>query len=276
MGGFARRMSYWNAFAKKYPSIPALRLDGGSVFSSGAAEAPVVNKWMLEGTYKSRLDAVNLSAWDLSVWQELADLASAGQVPKEHLNVPLISANVSPKVPNFPTVQRYVIREFDLGAGAPRQKLRVGVTGILFDPEERISRREFQIQDPVVAVRRVIDEMRSSTDYRVVLTDMDIGKAISLAIVVPSIHLLGVSHNYDLISEPHQVGDSLIVLPVNEGRMISEVRVVLAAGSEKVTFESRFVPLDRTVPDETAMGQLVRQAQSDLDKFRHSMKAPGF
>ena len=28
MGGFARRMSYFNAFVSKYPSRPFMRLDG--------------------------------------------------------------------------------------------------------------------------------------------------------------------------------------------------------------------------------------------------------
>jgi len=83
MGGFARRMSYFNAFARKYPSRPYLRLDGGSIFNQGVVEAPVLNRWMLEGTYRSNLDGINLSAWDVPVWQELADLAAAGQIPKD-------------------------------------------------------------------------------------------------------------------------------------------------------------------------------------------------
>lgn len=274
MGGFARRMSYWNAFAKKYPGIPSLRVDGGSIFNSGVAEAPIVHRWMLEGTYKSNLDALNLSAWDLPVWQEIVDLASAGQIAKEYLNIPLVSANVKAKVPNFPPIQRYLIKEYSLDPAAGGKRIRVGITGLLSDPHERISRREFQIQDPTAAARQVVEEIRDKTDYRIVLTDMDLGKTISLAVLVPGVNLIVVAHNYESISEPQKVGDTLVVIPVNEGRMLSEVRLVYGAGSEEPEFHARFVSLDRTVPDDPVMGELVRQAQLQVDSFR-SGKVPG-
>jgi 2',3'-cyclic-nucleotide 2'-phosphodiesterase (5'-nucleotidase family) len=261
MGGFARRMSYWNAFARTYPAVPSLRLDGGSIFNSGVAEAPVVNRWMLEGTFKSALDACNLSAWDLPVWAEMADLAEAGLVPKEYLKLPLVSANCKPKSASFPAVERYVVKEYAVAG----KRVRIGITGLLFDPEERISRRDFSIQDPAVAARQVVEELRDKTDYRVVLTDMDIGRAISLAVVVPGIHLMVVSHNYEAVSEAQQIGETLIVVPVNEGRAVGEVRVALAGA--KPESEDRFVALDRTVPDDPALGELLRKAQAQLDGF---------
>ncbi len=265
MGGFARRMSYWNAFAKKFPAVPLLRLDGGSIFSNGVAEAPILNRWTLEGTYRSGLQAINLTAWDLPVWQEIADLAAVGEIPKEFLTIPLVSANVASKIRNFPTIQRYVIRELPLPGG---RSVRVGITGLLYDPEERISRREFQIQDAQSAARKVIEEMRDRTDYRIVLTDTDIGKAISLAVVVPDINLILVAHNYEAISEPQQVGETLVVIPVNEGRMFSEVRLNFGADPGKAEFQTRFVPLDRTVPDDPAIGELIRKAGTQLENFR--------
>ena len=265
MGGFARRMSYWKAFAKKYPSVPFLRVDGGSIFVNGVAEAPVLNRWTLEGTYRCGLDALNLSAWDLPVWQEMADLTAAGQIPKEFLDVPLVSANVTAKLPNFPRLRRYVIKEHSIASG---NRVRIGVTGLLYDPQDRISRSEFEIRDPQAAVRQVMEEIRDKTDYRVVLTDMDIGKAMSLAIVVPGIDLLLVAHNYEVASEPQQVGDTLVVIPVNEGRMFSEVRMNFGPAAGKARLVTRFVPLDRTVPDDPEMGELVRKAQAEMDNLR--------
>jgi 2',3'-cyclic-nucleotide 2'-phosphodiesterase (5'-nucleotidase family) len=261
MGGFARRMSYWSAFAAKYPSIPAIRIDGGSIFNAGVAEGPIVNRWMLEGSTRSRLDAVNLTAWDLPVWQEMADLAQAGVVPKEYLKLPLVSANVKPKSERFPAVERYVVKEYT----AAGKRLRIGITGLLFDPEERVSRREFAVSDPQAAARQVVEELRERADYRIVMTDMDLGKAISLAVLVPGIHLLVVAHNYESVSEAQIVGDTLIVIPINEGRTIGEVRVAL--GGQKPESQDRFVPLDRTVPDDPALGELVRKARGEVDAF---------
>jgi hypothetical protein len=270
MGGFARRTSYWNAFGRKYPSRPFLRIDGGSVFTVGLAETPVVNRWMLEGTWRSHLDAINLTGWDLPAWMEMADLAGVGEIPKEWLDLPLVSANVKSRVPNFPAIQRYLIREPPLDAKTGR-KLRIGITGLVFDPEHRISSEEFEVTEPAVAAKQVIGELSPKTDYRVVLTDTDIGKAISLAVQVPKINLIVVAHNYEEISEAQQVGETLIAIPANEGRLLSEVRMALGRSSE-ISVESRFVQLDRTVPDDAAMAELIRKAQAAVDEFKRAVR----
>jgi 2',3'-cyclic-nucleotide 2'-phosphodiesterase (5'-nucleotidase family) len=267
MGGFARRMSYFNAFAKKYPSRPYLRLDGGSIFNQGVVEAPVLNRWMLEGTYRSNLDGINLSAWDVPVWQELADLAAAGQIPKEYLEVPLVSANVKPKVANYPLVQRYIIKEYPVDSKIGK-RVRIGITGLLIDLEERISRQDFQIDDPVQAAKQVFEELQGKVDYRIILTDMDLGRAVSLAVAVPKINIILIAHDYAAISEPQQVGDTLLVIPVNEGRMVSEVRLNISPKSDAIDVQARFVQLDRTVPDDPAMAELVRKAQAAIDDLK--------
>jgi 2',3'-cyclic-nucleotide 2'-phosphodiesterase (5'-nucleotidase family) len=272
MGGFARRMSFWNAFARKFPERFSLRLDGGSIFDSGSARAPLVNRWILEGTHRSNLDALNLSAWDLPVWRLMAELAETGQLSKEFMNIALVSANVKAKVPNFPQVQRYVIKEFKLDSNAGSKAFRIGITGLLFDPQERISRQDFEIIDYQQAAREVMAEITNRTDYRVILTNLDIGKAISLAIQVPGISLILVAHNYEAASEPQKVGDTLIVTSVNEGRAISEVRLGPGRDPGKVDIQSRIVPLDKTVPDDPVLGELVRKAQAQLDEFNKSSR----
>lgn len=260
MGGFARRMSYWKAFAGKYPGKPFLRLDGGAIFSSGTAESPTVNRWMLLGTYLSKLDAINLDPWDLSAWQELGDLAAAGNAVRKLLDVPLVSANVVPKMPNFPAVRRSIIREISLGPPAGG-KYRVGISGILYDPEGRIRGAEFEVRDATAAAREVVEGLLPKTDFRILMTNMDLGSALSLAIAVPGINLLVVTHNYEEISEPQQVGETLLAIPVNEGRMLSEIRLAVPMESDRLQAETRFVPLDRTIPDDPGMGELIKRAQ---------------
>jgi len=257
-------MSYWNAFARKYPGIPVLRLEGGSIFNFGVAEGPVVNRWMLEGTAKSGLDAVNLTAWDLPVWQELGDLAASGLIPREQLALPIVSANLVARAANFPRVERYLIKEYSFGGKA----VRVGITGVLADPDERISKRDFGFTEPQAAARQVVEELKPRTDYRILLTDTDIGKAISLSIGVPGFHMIVVGHNYHSLLDAQQIGDSLLVVPLNEGRAIGEVRLTLGGSTTPVPAEARAIPLDRTVPDDPVLGQLVRTAQADLETFR--------
>jgi hypothetical protein len=264
MGGFARRMSYLDAFARRFPAKQALRIDGGSIFATGMAEAPLRNRWMLEGTYRSRLDAIHLSLEDLPVWRELADLAAAGQIPKEQLRLPLVSANVTPRVPNFPVVEKFIIRRLTLEGG---RSFRVGITGALFDLEDRVSPDEFAIKEPAAALSEVLAGIQGVTDYRIVLTDGDIGRAISTVVTVPGISLILVAHNYVALTDAQQIGETLLVVPVNEGRMISEVRIGTDPKSPRARIETRFVPLDRSVPDEPALGTLVRKAQAEVDAF---------
>ncbi len=267
MGGFARRASYWKAYAKSFPGRPALRLDGGSIFSRETAEAHILNRWILAGSHRSGLDAINLTSWDLPVWQEMAELSAAGLLDAELLHLPLVSANVTARKPVFPAIQRYVLRELATGTGGAKT-VRVGITGLLFDQDDRISRSDFTVEEPRTAARRVIAEMREKTDYRVVLTDLDLGKAISLAVGVPGISMLVVARNYEELSEVQQVGETLIVIPVNEGRMISEVRLGFDLGSRKVDLQARFVPLDKAVPDDPAMAELIRKAEAEVEAFK--------
>ena len=270
MGGFARRMSYWNAFAHRYPRLHALRLDTGAIFSVGAVESSAVNRWLLEGTRRSNLDAVNLNAWDLPVWQELCSLAEAGLVARDLLDLPLVSANVTPKLDHFPGVRRSIVKEITVDEKSGR-KVRIGITGLLHDPEERISRADFIVEDPTNAARAIVAELSSKTDFRVVMTDMDLGRGLSLAIAVRGINLLVVSHNYVALQEAQQIGDTLIVVVVNEGRMLNEVRLALPVGSDSVQAEARFVPLDRTIPDEPGMAELIRRAQTEADNARRGI-----
>lgn len=258
-------MSYWNAFAKKYPSRSLLRLDGGSIFIRGTATSSIVNRYMLEGTYRSNLDAINVSAWDLPVWQEMGDLAALGQISRDFLKVPLVCGNVTTKLPNFPPIQRYIVKEvqIDPKAGKP---LRVGITGLLVDPEERISRTDFQVQKPEEAARKITAELSSKADYVIILTDMGLGEAISLAVVVPGIHMIVVSHDYAAPTDAQQVGDTLIVGPIHEGQMLSEVRLNIKSGAQRVEIESHAVPLNETVPDDPALGELIRKAKAEVEK----------
>ncbi len=265
MGGFARRMSYWNAFAARYPGVPALRIDGGSIFASATAEAPLLNRWMLEGTWRSKLEALNLSVQDAPIWGELADMAAASQIPAEWLRVPLVSANVKAKRPGYPSIRRYVVRSVPIGKGSV---LRVGITGIVVDRSDQLDKGEFEIQDAAVAAREVFAEMRDLTDYRVLLADVDLGRAVSLAVSVPEYNILVVAHNYAVLNDPQQVGETLLVVPINEGRMISEVRIALDVAASQAVMESRFIPLDQTVPDDPGMGQLVSKAKSEVDAFK--------
>jgi hypothetical protein len=258
-------MSYWNAFAKKYPSRALLRLDGGSIFIRGTATAPIVNRYMLEGTFRSNLDAVNVSAWDLPVWQEMGDMAAAGMVSRDFLKVPLVSANLSTKLANFPAIQRYIIKEFQVDPKAGKS-LRVAITGLLSDPEERISRQDFQIQKSQDAARQIMSELSGKSDFVIILTDMDLGQAISLAVLVPGIHMIIVAHDYSAPTDPQQVGDTLVLGPINEGRMLTEVRMTVKSGSQNAEIESHTVPLDRTVPNDPVLGELIRRAQAELEK----------
>ncbi len=267
MGGFARRTSYWNAFTIKYPHKPLLKINGGSIFSDDTPEAPILNRWMLEGTYKSDLDAINLSSWDLPIWQEMSDLASGGQFPVEWMNLPLVSANVRPRVANFPRVRRFIIKDVPIDENSGRH-IRVAITGLLSDPEERISRSDFEVEDLEAAARQVLAELEGKADYFVVLTDDTLGKAISLAVNVPGISLLVVAHDYAVANDAQLVGNTLLVVPLNEGRVISEVRLSRDSASSGFRPTARFVPLDRNVPDDPEMAGLQRRAQAQLDESK--------
>jgi hypothetical protein len=267
MGGFARRTRYWNEFSSKFTGRPFLKIDGGSLFSNGPAESPVNNRWMLEGTLRSGLDAINITAWDLPIWQEFGDLAGIHEIRPDLLKLPLVSANLRPKLPNFPAFQRYIIKEVPADPKGQR-RLRVAITGVIYDAEERVPADQFEITNPERAAARIMDELDGRSDIRILLTDATIGKAMSLAITVPGISLIVVTHNYAVASDALLAEDTLVVTPVNEGRVISEVRVALDPVTQQARLIPRFVGLDHTVPDDPAMAEIQRKAQEELEAFK--------
>jgi len=96
---------------------------------------------------------------------------------------------------------------------------------------------------------------------------MDLGRAMSTVVTIPGINVMLVSHNYVALMDAQQIGETVVILPVNEGRMISEVRLGIDAGASRLKLETRFVPLDASVPDEPTLGELVRKARLELDAF---------
>jgi len=50
--------------------------------------------------------------------------------------------------------------------------------------------------------------------------------------------------------------------------MFSEVRMNFGPAAGKAQLVTRFVPLDRTVPDDPEMGELVRKAQAEMEDLR--------
>ncbi len=132
---------------------------------------------------------------------------------------------------------------------------------LLYDPEGRIPEAEFEVRDAAAAARDAIASMMPATDFRILMTNMDLGSALSLAIAVPGISLLVVTHNYEEVSEPQQVGETLVAITVNEGRMLSEMRLAFPAGTDRLQIETRFVPLDPDIPDDPEMADLIKQAQ---------------
>jgi 2',3'-cyclic-nucleotide 2'-phosphodiesterase (5'-nucleotidase family) len=115
--------------------------------------------------------------------------------------------------------------------------------------------------------RLVLEELRSRADYLVFLVDCDAGRAVSLAALLPSIDLIAVAHNYLEITEPHQVANTLIATPASGGRLLSEIRIGTGTVPDAVAVTTRFVPLDKSLPDDPAMGELIRKAQAELEQL---------
>ena len=162
---------------------------------------------------------------------------------------------------------RSIIKEVVLDRGTGRG-FRAGVTGLLSDPEAHVSRTDFAVEDPADAGRRIFAEPRPGTDCRIVMTGRDTGKAMSLAVLVPGISLPVVAHDYVAASETQQIDDTLIAMTANQDRMLSDARLQVPADSEKIRAETRFVPLDRTMPDDPAMRELIKRAEEAAGRVK--------
>jgi len=161
---------------------------------------------------------------------------------------------------------------------------RVGVFGLSGSqklPVPDLPGRDLAVQDPTVAARRVVAELRRSCQFVIALSQLGLEEDARLARDVPGIDVVLGGFTRATTQTPRIEGSTLILhagakgmqlgrleiqlLPAREGGWVARAA---SRGGEARTFDWKIVPLSAAIPDHPALAALLERHNEEL-RERH-------
>ncbi len=268
LGGVARRQGYVRLFQKRYPDVPVLRVDTGYFFSDRrhpttgdlTEDALLGNEWVVRAYDHMRLDVLNVSFHDLP---QLARCLQPAEFRRHQAATPVvarwISANVVPRAGHHVRLRPYLIRQVS-GGRLGNRPLRIGFIGVTEPGNYR--GRDFQVQDPWLAVRRLLPRVRAQADLVVLLAYLSQEGVERLARENPDVDVILASVGRPLWLEPRTIGRTYVAYSVYQTKLLGELRLYREA--EKIRVRARYVELDGLIPDDPSTEAVRAQARREL------------
>lgn len=280
MGGLAWRVSYMKAFRQRSnKEVPMLFVDAGNLFTDDRyqagvgmpQEALIKNRWVTKAYGDFATDAANLCFSDLPYAAELFKKEGFEQRVKELPFIKrLVSANVRPESDALVQPEPYVVREVTLKRGAAGKKLRVGIVGFTeLKPAGMGDGREssfagFHIEDPLVAAKRILPELKQKADVIVVLAYMGERQAQAIASQNPEIDSLIGANQINGSEEAQHFNSATIVYAHNQTKYLGELRYYVKADGAIDKQMDRHVGLDKEIPEDPVALAAVNGARDEF------------
>lgn len=278
MGGLAWRISYMKAFRQRSNrEVPMLFVDAGNLFTddryqqgSLPQEVLIKNRWVVKGYGDFLTDAANLCFGDLPYAAELFRKDGFDERVKELPFIKkLISANLHPEQETLAAPAPYVIREITLKRGTPGKKLRIGIVGFTQLKQGMGNQLEdsyagFKIEDPLVAAKRVLPELKQKADIIVALAYMSQGQAQTLATQNPEIDTIIGAQQINGTDEAKRLNNVTIVYSYNQTKYLGELRYYVKADGHIENQLDRHVGLDKEIPEDPVALAMVNAARDEF------------
>jgi hypothetical protein len=278
MGGLAWRISYMKAFKQmSNKEVPMLFVDAGNLFTDDRyqagglpQEALIKNRWVMKGYGDFLTDAANLCFGDLPYAAELFKKEGFDERVKELPFIKkLISANLHPEQDNLTAPAPYIIREITLKRGTPGKKLRIGIVGFTQLKEGMGNKLEdsyagFKIEDPLVAAKRILPELKQKADIIVALAYMSQGQTQALATQNPEIDTIIGAQQINGTNDPQHFNSATIVYSYNQTKYLGELRYYMKEDGSVVNQVNRHVGLDKEIPEDPVALAMVNAARDEF------------
>ncbi len=258
-GGFPRRATFSRQYAEEF-GAPLIQVDAGSIFAPQGPDANTINEAILKAMEILPLSVMNLGAEDLYLWSELAS--------QQGRDTRIISTNLVPRRASVKRPDRYAILTLKPGQTGLEKDLRIGFMGIV-EPGRVKPNSGFRGQDPVAAIAEVMPELAPQVDFVVVLADYfrkgsaEPGSLLHrMASDNDKIYAILTTERQYRLYEPVQVNNAIILSSIERGRQLGRLVFELDEKGQVSGYESDVVDLDRSYPDDPAMGELLRKLPS--------------
>src|SRR5215813_4330299 len=278
MGGLARRAGYIRAFqVRSKDEAPALFVDAGNLFSDdrySAGQLPpeilVKNRWVLKSYGDFNHDVANLSYLDLPY---MATVLKKDGYDKRVAEFPfikkLISANVKPTDPGLQAPPPYLVVEAGLKRGEPGKKYKIGIIGLTLGKPVTPTAEEydiagFHIDDPFIAAKRILPDLKKQVDFVLALAYMPQDKAQLLATQNSEIDAVIGAHQLSNTGEVQHFNRATLTYAYSQTKYLGELRVYLTSNGQIDKQVNRYVALDDSVPDDPAAAEQVAGAHTEF------------
>jgi 2',3'-cyclic-nucleotide 2'-phosphodiesterase (5'-nucleotidase family) len=237
-----------------------LLIDGGDFIAGSKLQDSIKADYLAEGMSRLGYDAIGLGELDLLLGQKfLLNLAREKKLD-------IVSANVHYVDNDQLFVKPYVVRRlggrklFGLEAGG----VRVAITSVLrLDDGAKIEAkrdddRELIVKDPIIAARRVVQELRGKADVIILMAHTGMDPAKEIAHGVGGVDLMPVGHGNFRNKEAVFIGKTPLMQPGDQGRMVAVMEAKLTNQKRFAGATARLVSLDASYPDDEPMAALVK------------------
>lgn len=235
-GGVARLAGIARDYRTRYPNR-VLWLDGGDTWHGTLLAnvfhgQPVVDAFNVAG-----LDAMVLGNHEFNYDQETI------QVRAEQARFAVLSANTIRLEDGYSIVAPYTIFELD-GVNVAVFGLTTPDTPWAAHPKTTVG---LTFLDPVEAATALVPTLKEKADLVVALTHIGFDEDQRLARLVPEIDIIVGGHSHTKLSEPVQIGDTIIVQAHEHGKYLGALRLLVEDG-RVVEYEGQLIPVTPDSP----------------------------
>jgi len=209
-------------------------------------------------------DAIGLGEQDLNYGLEFLERMI------EEYHLPFTSANVRDAATGDLILPEYLVVE--------RGGVRFGIVSVL-DPNQKIvamtaKDTEYQVDDPVATLRRVVPRLRERCDTVVLLSHMAERGTEDLLAEIAGLDVAVVGHTFRSYQTERITNDVVMLAAVHEGRYIGRADLRIDPENGQVmAVEVEVTSLDDEIPDDETMAQEVENFKQQVEARREAQRA---
>ncbi|THB80534.1 MAG: hypothetical protein D3926_06795 [Desulfobacteraceae bacterium] len=186
-------------------------------------------------------DVMNLSRFDLK-----SSLNFLEHTCKKS-DMTLVSANNSLKAPDNECLAPYVIKTVN--------GVKIGITGVMFDlPLKGANAQRYSIERPHLALQRIIPELKSKSDFIILLSELVANDTQELVDMIPGIDLALCIDNSPVNTA--RVPETKVMSIIDKGQELGVITLENSDQPLSIKHIER-VSLDNTIPSDPSVKKIV-------------------
>jgi len=242
--------------ARRATAIKQVREGNDGIVLVLDAGGTLVGQWLsLKTDGRVMVEAMNLMGYDALTLGQM-DLALGLDVLKERqaeAKFPFLSANVVSVTDKKPFFQPYITLE--------RQGVRIGIIGLSEPQSVQVPGLSdlAMVLNPADAAKQYVAELRDKVDILILLSHLGLEDDKALAQTVPGIDIIVGGKTLQLMRQPEEVGNTLIVQQGYRGEYAGHLKATFDAQGVPNDFSEEIISLTEDYADDEEVAGVVRK-----------------